>query len=403
MLRDEPRLTGCLVCLLALSGVVAAGEGAVPELAAVRTMGELEAAAAHRLPSGWVVRLGLGEPGELAGPWKLLYCHATYEGGGDPSFRINGELHAQILGQVFYTVTDPKRGRRRAIARKAFVVAAPQRTALYCVIVPMAWSGAYRVRVLSPKGKVLAERIVRVERPRPCHWAQFATSREGPAKEGEAAWLPRREAWAAVPAFGESASMLAFDRRLEAGAPPKHKQPLPGIVPLEPPWAWRMLGNRIAERRQGEPLCQLLLAREGAAYVVRGALPMLAWPDITLLARWWVNGKAVVPPRSDEHEMIQLGRVARFATEMKVALGFPAFLGELNPGDRVGLQVLYSPGTIQQLPRTRAAEGEMLKAMANLRRDAAPMPLLSNRLDLTLTDAMLELARRRGARWETDF
>jgi len=63
-----------LTGLVTMSGVVRAGAAAVPQIATVRTLEELRQATPHRLTNGWAVRLGLGEPGAEAGPWKLLYC-----------------------------------------------------------------------------------------------------------------------------------------------------------------------------------------------------------------------------------------------------------------------------------------------------------------------------------------
>ena len=76
--------------------------------------------------------------------------------------------------------------------------------------------------------------------------------------------------------------------------------------------------------------------------------------------------------------------------------------GVKGVGDRVGLQVLYSPSRIRQLPTARHGD-ELLHALAVADAAVARVPLLSNRLDFALTEGLLEWRERRARERETDF
>ena len=50
------------------------------------------------------VRIGLGDGGDEAGPWKLVYCLANYTADGDATLSHKGQTFGQMLGPVFLDV-----------------------------------------------------------------------------------------------------------------------------------------------------------------------------------------------------------------------------------------------------------------------------------------------------------
>ena len=67
--------------------------------------------------------------------------------------------------------------------------------------------------------------------------------------------------------------------------------------------------------------------------------------------------------------------------------GLPENLGPLKAGDRVGVQVLYSPAFVKTLPKSRAVESLRLASRAD-RSVRATAPLLSNRIEFEVTERM---------------
>ena len=373
-------------------------EGGAAEIAEVRTLEELRQAEAHRLANGWEVRLGLGEPGDEAGPSRLLYCMAKYVGEGEPRIAFKGAFRGRLLGPVFFTLAEDEHAR----GQMAMQATAPAE-ALYGAVLATAWRGNYVVRVRGQEGKVVCRRLIKVVDERPCYWAQFATGRRRLVRKGAAPWVVRRRVAAAMPTFPQAAPLVLLrDGQIALHGGPRGGMPLPGRIPPGEPWASFLTNPEVWARKKGEPAHPLQLTLEDDAFVVRSWFRLVTWPDLRLLARWWVEGKPVVPPRTDRIEATSLGRAIAYGRVMKVAFALPDYLGELGVGDRVGLQVLYSPGMVRQLPRTRPA-GELLRAVEPAHAAAANVPLLSNRLDLVLTRDLLEWQKRRAREVETDF
>ena len=80
-------------------------------------------------------------------------------------------------------------------------------------------------------------------------------------------------------------------------------------------------------------------------------------------------------------------RQQRVGNDVMLAFGLPDFLGELKVGDRVALQLLWSPDGQEPL-RT----GEMydrMKKMMRLHMIGWEWPVMTNRIEFTLTDELL--------------
>jgi hypothetical protein len=102
-----------------------------------------------------------------------------------------------------------------------------------------------------------------------------------------------------------------------------------------------------------------------------------------MLARWWVNGRPVIPERTDEMEAISIGRRVRYEKLVKVAFGLPYNVQSVKPGDVVGVQVLYSPSFLQTLPKSRGRD-QLHDALWAGDPDVAAVPLLSNRIEFVV-------------------
>jgi len=62
----------------------------------------------------WRVRIGLGDSGAETGPWKLVYCLASYTGDRDATRSHSGWTYGQMLGAGL-----PRRARRRRRGTRA--------------------------------------------------------------------------------------------------------------------------------------------------------------------------------------------------------------------------------------------------------------------------------------------
>jgi len=137
----------------------------------------------------------------------------------------------------------------------------------------------------------------------------------------------------------------------------------------------------------GEPDAKhsLSLTLDGDRFVIESDGPeMVLWPDWHLVARWWDNGNPVTPPKLDHFIWRQLGRLVRWGKRMTVAFGLPDDLGPVKPGDRLAVQVLYAPAGYDFIVEGPARQ--MNRPVAGDR--ASRVPLLSNRLEFTLTAAL---------------
>jgi hypothetical protein len=253
--------------------------------------------------------------------------------------------------------------------------------ALFCQIVPLLRKGTCVVDVLEPQGRVLFRRRVVVEEPRTCYWQTFAELRRD---EGRAAASLVDSPAAASPRYGGMTSLLREEIVKPEGGAGAAKVPqnrLPGAIPLDP--RWKALGG-------------LQLSTSEGRFVIRSVGPKLyPRPERHVLARWWVNDKPVVPPRRGDGKLQQQQQAEQVvhAQEMSVPAHLPADLGDLKAGDKVGLQVLYVPGGLDLLPKD--AGRTLMQHAMQPGKDAVVVPLMSNRLEIAVTE---ELMRARQAR-----
>ncbi len=382
------------VVLLATATLGAGGEGPVREIPDVKTIEQLEKTEPILLPRGVEVRLGLGEAGAEAAPWKLLYCQWDSRGKGEkPKPTDRRYALGEPLGPVYWTL-DPEGPTRLEQARKWEAGGTGPAKGLHCAVIPAAWEGRFVLRVLAEDHKVIQQRLLAAEKPPPCEWQPFAELRRGAEVRG--ACVARRKSFAAIPRTEGHARVwppygLSWDRQSRG-------TPLPGRIPVEAPWNSVLTKELIVAPAAGGgthvPRQPLKLSIEKSVFVVRSDETMQEWPDLFLLARWWVDGKPVAAERSDAAELIQLGRQVTYAKELRVGMGWPDALGQLKAGDTVGLQVLYSPCVYRQLPKAWPGWDENVP-MFQLDGSTSALPRLSNRLDFAVTPDLLA-ARAKG-------
>jgi len=355
-------------------------------LSDVRTLADLTQCKELKVDdTPWRVRIGLGDGGDEAGPWKLVYCLASYAADGDATLSHEGQTPDLMLGPVFVEVLgddDTKLGQPRGMS--AMQRTLPGRKCLFAAVVPTAWEGTYRLRIRSPSGQLLAERRLKVTDPPPCYWAEFAIKQDRDAARGEPAWAVSFDPAAARPACGNVQPLFVFDHRKFACD--FERLELPGTIPLPHQWS-SIFGIQWGPVKLGEaPPPLLRLSQAAGVLTIDSDVKIVTWADLHLLARWWVNGEPVLPPRPDGVSMIGLARRVAYGNRMRVSLALPDMLGEVKAGDRVALQVLYVPGGSVQLPRNRMS-GEMALGLSAPAGPAASVPLLSNRLELDIVSA----------------
>ena len=78
--------------------------------------------------------------------------------------------------------------------------------------------------------------------------------------------------------------------------------------------------------------------------------------------------------------------------EMTIAFALPDFVGDLKPGDRLAVQLLYAPDGHEPLSSMRMHLAQMMRMQ---RRDW-PWPVMTNRLEFLLTAELL--AKRENRR-----
>ena len=76
--------------------------------------------------------------------------------------------------------------------------------------------------------------------------------------------------------------------------------------------------------------------------------------------------------------------------------GLPDILGELKAGDKVRLQVMYSPDEYRIAVLARGAVPRAMRPIA--KDDVARVPMVSNRIEFDVTEEMLETRKKATGR-----
>jgi hypothetical protein len=367
------------------------------EIPDVRSLSDLRTLSAAHVLEHWDIRLGLCDAGNEAGPWRLLYTHTKYIGPPDSPRRLAAPgvvpAGARAMACVSFTLERSAERRRPAMARvrrSPPTARGKDDERLYAAALPAAYKGDWVVTVWSPKGKAIARRALRVAADETCAWRVFA------CRVGRQRYAVERVCRPAMPIYPSSRPIWTrpAGKQVEFLRAARGKVGfLPGRLPPWPGYEPRYFDGLLVARRKGEFRYPLRLTREGGDFVVRSRAAMIDWPGKLLLARWWVNGKpaASKPPRKAIEEARELPHQVRDVRELRVELAVPAGLGRLRAGDKLALQVMYTEGGYE-LVRPPSPPQAMIRADGR-HRWPAYQPMLSNRLEVVVTKAILDAGR----------
>ena len=301
------------------SNLVLAAEAAdaIPDVA---TIADLRKVPLQRLADGMEVRLGLSDGGEAAGPWRVLYC--LIEKGRDEgaaSGPTTEPVHAvERIGPLRYRVAWGDEARQ---LQQHFggMVQKQSYPSLCAATVKLDRKGVARLQVLTAGHQLVAQRELKVTEVRPAVWTEFARARwrdETPAQ----GYVVLDEALPAMPRLGQAEVEVSTTQ-------PAAESRLP------------------ADFHDGEE-SPLRLSLEKEAFVVRGKKRIFDDAPEQMLARWWVNGKPLVPAGPFDSRRLRQqmrARQVRLINEVLIDFGLPDYLGELKAGDRIAVQLIWSP------------------------------------------------------------
>ena len=376
-----------LVVTAAASGwpFQARAAGPIPD---VRTLADLRRLPVVRTDVGYDVRVGLADPGPEAGPYKLIYCLAAPRPGA--ATRRDGDVGRYALGPLNVEVARDHDVRELAVQRAVEVAARGEWLA--CQALPVNWSDGLTVRVYAGRTLLMERPLGRSER-RTLYWSRFAVDPTAPQhRPADAEATVDPDPSPACPAFDEWSHLLRRPPVTRPATSPigsVDDAPLPGSTDL--PAEWRQFYYPAA----AGPLLRLTF--DGDRFVITPDGPVTTGGPLSrhLLARWWVNGRPV-PIVGGDHaarKQYALQLTGHVRSEPRtVRFGLPAAVGTLHPGDTVGLQLLWAERTADVsdgLPR--AADQRLAQAVSL---DAPPVPIPTNRLDVTLTAHLLSVAGR---------
>lgn len=373
------------------------------EVQAIKSLAQLRKVTPAAVIQGWEIRIGVADlPDDKARPWLLLYCHVRRAGQGAGAGPLGPPTHmytgAELLGPVsFIAATAESLGARKKVkiaASKAPAGGQKDVERLYVAAIPVVAKQATNIFVQSPDAEKL---IARWQRPaaeaHPCPWMPFAAVAAKQfivADEFQPArpTYPRRAPlWRLVKGEG-----FALPRPI-AGKLVRYF--LPGCVRGDAPYYEpRYYGEKTDTGIKRKEPFPLKLSISAGAFAIGSKVALVNRPDEYLLARWWVNGKAVVPPAPKAKAASQEEK-ARTETvtgtrEMKVALRLPTYLGTLKAGDKVALQVMHCDGGYSRLG------GETVAQLVH--GWPAFGPMLSNELTFTVTREMLPKGASRSTK-----
>jgi len=367
--------------------VTACSYCAAADVQDVRTLDDLRNAPKVVFNEDWDAHFGLADSGADGGPWGLVYCLITARAEAVPAALPAGKsMGGNRLGPFRYRC-DPFEDRIMAAAEDSKVPAKPAEAKewLFCNMVPL----TYHLRIWTGDENVVASRQIEVKEPRACYWQTFARidRYEDEQKETRFREVPTVKPWAAAPAFDGRVNLLpAGDLKLPHSDAGKEKEnQLPGGLPLLGGWD-TLLAAKPAVGAVSPLGLKLSLAGDRLLIQSTGC-QMLDWPDQCVLARWWVNGSPLVPKRNPRLISHAESRQIIETNESIILFTLPEWLGALRPGDKVGLQVLYSPDEHELVSDPPFEMDHMMSRIQG--RGYATVPLLSNRIDFDVTAEML--------------
>ncbi|HOD80380.1 MAG: hypothetical protein BWX88_04510 [Planctomycetes bacterium ADurb.Bin126] len=402
----------------------------VPTVTSLADLRKLDPILVHE---GWQLRVGLADGGSEAIGWKLVYCLRTRTEQAKPgrcrglrtgSSRIPiGPLQAQVNRGGLRRLEDMLL-QHLEMAERIYLGAPARREEaveeLFCATVPL-WPEGGELILLGPsdnkamRNKPLARRdLPRMDRP--YVWLPLLYDSEendqDQARQIRADDPPPpcvinahpRPAWPVQASYNPlyACSPKTPERYLLP------ERSLSGQLPPAGGYEWKYLhhGATPAASAPAPPPAapparpsddtsypiRLTLEKDHFVLASRGVLDLYE-PHKRVLARWWVNGKAVeVPDHRDVMEEIKLvARLMRALAEgkrqpIRIPAALPPLLGKLAGGDIVRLQVMYAPGGFEERPGDHLSKATFGDADAYY---PAFGPMLSNPLEFFATPAMI--------------
>ncbi|MBE7465024.1 MAG: hypothetical protein HS116_16225 [Planctomycetes bacterium] len=431
-----------LLCATAAAAATAADEAATPpkppELAVVKTWGDLLKQPEIKLSSGTLIRLGMAadkaplydgvvvyllscaqaehedgvEDHEGLGPCqlKLLGGNAKEEErvrlkqeiGDIELLRRDGYyLYAQLIavhepGETRFEVRDRSQNLPRPqVCAVGRIEAGPRATPWSRFSYPVAMVEAL-AKHFDPELEVAfrggTPALPRLNGQRPCalqsyeaHTALANSNEPLPIVWGEAPELAppddrMRAAWRgwALKLSAEDFEVRDAATRALAAAGPQALEFLEAELRRSEDPEARLRLDTLAKRFAPK----LTLTQNGSCLILRSAQPFEFNYDLEpYLVRWWVNGQQVVPKHDVSDSTMQISAGAAEVRGVRLKLGLdPSAIG-LKPGDRLGVQVAYCPHGTREIGLKVLEELKRAQQADELAFDTGPW--LSNRLEFT--------------------
>lgn len=294
---------------------------------------------------GWRVQLALADYGPLS-PAQALYCRAEWTDPNRPAKAVPfGRFAGKHVGPVLWRLSEG--GFREGPLRPSREPAPPMTLrgdgCIYAAVLPPSGAGEVYIQVYSAfDGRELARQRVALPDAPVSPWGRFMAHRAG---ELFGVAMHFEPAFVGLPAF----------------------RPLP--APSDP-----------------SPPTKLTLGLVDGLFALKADARILPYRGGRLLARWWVNDRPLTPQTAGETSLITYPDATTLATLFRVPATLPVASLNVQPGDKVSLQVMLAPDRVDWSAAYDAGGQNILCLDAE---DIPTGPVVSNRIDFQVTATML--------------
>jgi hypothetical protein len=330
-------------------------------LALVRTWGDLLEQPTITLADGSTVRLGMEARSAPRLSSVFIYC-LTQD--GKP---LRQTIEGSTLGPITVEVLLPN-PKREATAKISQQSAEPADREpywqLYALSIPLDQVGTHRITLRDAQKEVIASATIQAT-DEPYHaWMPFGLPEEirpldGKDEDLDLGRFAAKRLPAAAPSSSGSFPIAVM--AVERSNAKLSRVPLPAGQP------------RPTER-------SIVLERKGSQFQIASPRTLIIAVSEgygKLLVRWWVNGQPVRPANNDDPlSLIVGGRIIETKDVHFDLEPLPKGLG-IRSGDRIGMQVLYSPSGWKHVGPDTVS---LLSASMVTLGDAA-VPMVSNRIE----------------------
>ncbi len=325
----------------------------------------------------WEYRLGLSESGEIGGPWILLLCHARFTGEGEAGIEEFEPVRGERVGPFACRLEAENDTRFQAVHRLVMRRPAsknPYREALYATSLTTFGDGRYELSIDWPGGAAMIRKTLAVEVDSESGWTLLAESAVDSATPSGLVFASERTSVIAnidggLPIWarsGQDGSLPAF-RKIPR---------LPGVLDSAGQPGQGVDGSLGLSLEDGcfrlVSKCRLAAGRSARKH---------------LLGRWRkVEGDH---PLESSRRGLREDREpeAKQQWQVDISAELPEWLGDLEKGDRVELQVMYAPDRYRLHRPERSVSSYV--SLRERREGSPKAPLVSNPLVFTVTEDML--------------